>query len=198
MPVTKLIAAQHQHEQQEAGRAERAVRGQHRRKDRGFLLGPWLGSLSGGMALTIRERWPQKPPGRRQGLVAPQTALARPPVDQTKPCPRPRNACARRATARRPTSKAPASASLPTQGRGRRAAAMDDRRDRGSVPPLPRRPTPSRRASWSTSIRSRCWSRWCCRRRRPMPASTRRRRRCSRPPTRRRRWWRSARSGCAS
>ena len=40
----------------------------------------------------------------------------------------------------------------------------------------------------STSIRSRCWSPWCCRRRRPTPASTRRRRRCSRSPTRRRRW----------
>ena len=63
------------------------------------------------------------------------------------------------------------------------------KRSAASRPPI-RNP----RANCSTSIRSPCWWRWCCRRRRPMPASTRRRPRCSRPPTRRQRWWRSARS----
>ena len=70
-------------------------------------------------------------------------------------------------------------------------------RDRGGVPPLPGRRSGARRASSSTSIRSRCWSRSCCPRRRPTPASTRRRRRCSPPPTRRTRWWRSARRRCS-
>ena len=66
------------------------------------------------------------------------------------------------------------------------------RRSAASRPPMPRR-----RPSSSTSIRSRCWSRWCCRRRRPTPASTRRRRLCSPPPTRRRRWSARRGAGCA-
>ena len=71
------------------------------------------------------------------------------------------------------------SAGRPTARRCRRDAAMDAGRDRGSVPPLPGRDAGAEGRACSTSIRSRCWSRWCCRRRRPTPASTRRRRRCS-------------------
>ena len=65
-------------------------------------------------------------------------------------------------------------ARAPPQGQGRRPSGS--RRSSRAL----RQPTPSPRASSSTSIPSRCWWRWCSRPRRPMPASTRRRAACSR------------------
>ena len=60
--------------------------------------------------------------------------------------------CARRAPARPRWSKGRGSALPPTKGRRRRDPALDAGRDRGSVPPVPGRRCPTRRASSSTSI----------------------------------------------
>ena len=68
---------------------------------------------------------------------------------------------------KKPAKRSPASRNRGPRPRSRRPSAASGR------------PAPRRRPSCSTSIRSRCWSRWCCPRRRPTPASTRRRPRCS-------------------
>ena len=87
-----------------------------------------------------------------------------------------------RARARPPRSSPRRRAPRPTTRRCRQPArhhAVDHRPRSRKRSAASRPPIRSPRASCSTSIRSRCWSRWCCRRRRPTPASTRRRRRCS-------------------
>ena len=133
MPVDEADAAEHQHEDQEAGRAERAVRREHGRKDRGVRLrvGACCRLL---MGLTIREPWRAR---HHASWHARRPARRR---DERR-----KNAVARRAQASRQPSK-PASKRVAAdkQGRRRRAAAMDAGRDRGSVPPLPGRQVRSR------------------------------------------------------
>ena len=172
MPATKLMPPMHQHQHEEAGRAERAVRRDDRRKEGGF------GDCC-----------------RCRALMPPQYRAIMAQQDHQTRAQAPPSALSKARAARPPSQAGKAQAKADRKAAHGATAAMDHGRDRGSVPPLSSRQSGRRAASLSTSIRSRCWSPWCCPRRRPMPASTRRRRRCSRSPTRRRRWSSSAKRG---
>src|SRR4051812_4268766 len=123
-------AAQHQHEDQETGGAERAMRGQHGRKDRGVVLarGGWaVVALHGAEYRECMARGTPSKAAARKGKSG------TPKVRRAKALPKPK-AAAGKASVRASLKKARAGKAAGVKGPGKRAAA-DRKALAGATPP---------------------------------------------------------------